>query len=245
MIWPWSTEKTGFQERLTSAERALFHDVCPPRRYPKNSCVFRAGDPAVSLHLIDAGQVKLVAPTQEGKERILAVCGPGDLFGEAFLSGVQVYQANAVTATEVLTCAMSRAQFLELTKASATFALAFAEALADQLAGCRTLLGSGFDPVRLRVARVFTDHARRYGVTLPESGWYLLDTHLTHEDVAALVTATRVAVSKALAELRRAGLVEGARGRYLVDVVGLEALLGGSVAPNSARPHDSAPAAKP
>lgn len=225
---PWLTEKTGFPERLTPVDRALFRDICPPRHFSPNSCVFHAGDPASSLHLIDEGQVKLLLSTQGGKERILAVCGPGDLFGEAFLSGAQVYQASAVTATKAVVCAMSRPQFLELTKTSATFALVFAEMLADQLAGCRTLLGSGFDPVKLRVARVFTDHARRYGAALPEAGWYLLDTHLTHEAVAALVTATRVAVSKALAELRCTGLIAGGRGRYRVNAAGLEALLGGA-----------------
>lgn len=115
MMRPWFTEKTGFQKRLTAADRALFQRICPPRRLSKNSCIFHAGDPAVSLHLIDAGHVKLVAPTQGGKERILAVCGPGDLLGETFLSGAPRYQASAVTATTAVTCAMSRAQFLELT----------------------------------------------------------------------------------------------------------------------------------
>lgn len=227
MIQPWRTERTDFQRRLSPADGALFREVCPPRDHPKGSCLFHAGDPAGSLHLVDAGQVKLVLPTPEGRERILALCGPGEFFGEAFLSGAQVYQASAVTATEAVVCALSRRQFLELTGASATFALVFAEVLAEQLAGCRSLSGSGFDPVKLRVARVFADHAKRYGAALPAPGWYLLDTHLTHEAVAALVTATRVAVSKAVAELRRAGLLEGGRGRYRVDVAGLEALLGG------------------
>lgn len=96
---------------------------------------------------------------------------------------------------------MSRAQFLELTGASTALALVFAEVLADQLASCRTLLGGGFDPVKLRVAKVFLDYAMSFGTTSEEPGRYVLDTHLTHEDVAALVTATRVAVSKAVGEL--------------------------------------------
>lgn len=50
----------------------------------------------------------------------------------------------------------SRAQFLELTEANATFALVFTALLADYLSGCRTLLRFGFDPVKLRIARVLT-----------------------------------------------------------------------------------------
>lgn len=223
---PWRLKKTGFQERLAPEDRALFREVCPPQRHEANSCVFRAGDPALSLHVVDAGQIKLVLPNIEGKERILALCGPGDLIGETFLSGAHRYQADAVTLTEVVTCSMSREQFLQLTGASATFALTFSEVLADHLLHCRTLLGTGFDPVKVRV-KVLLNMTQHFGRPLEEPGWYQLETQLTHEDLASMVTATRVAVSNTLAELRREGMVEGTRGHYRLDVQRLETLLDG------------------
>lgn len=223
----WRVEKTGFQGRLTPEDKALFREVCPPQRHKANSCIFRAGDPALSLHVIDAGQIKLVLPNIEGKERILALCGPGDLIGETFLSGAHRYQADAVTLTEVVTCSMSRAQFLQITRASATFALSFSETLADQLLHCRTLLGTGFDSVKVRVVKVLLNMTQHFGKPLEEPGWHQLETQLTHEDFASMVTATRVAVSNTLVELRHEGMVEGTRGHYRLDVQRLETLLDG------------------
>ncbi len=93
MTKPWHIEKTDFHARLAEADRALFYKTCPPQRYEKGHHIFYLGDPASSLHIIDEGQVKLVKPTLGGKVRILAVCGPGDFIGEAFLS-MATYMSN-------------------------------------------------------------------------------------------------------------------------------------------------------
>ena len=47
-------------------------------------------------------------------------------------------------------------------------------------------------------------------------GWTELGLVLTHEDVAALVNATRVTVSYAFGQLRDEGMLRGSRGRYFV-----------------------------
>lgn len=108
----------------------------------------------------------------------------------------------------------------------AAFALAFAEVLADHLTHCRDLLGASFDRVKLRLVRALLEQARQFGALFDEAGWVSLYTDLTHEDLAALVTATRVAVSKGLAELRQEGMIKGGRGRYRLNVLALAALLG-------------------
>lgn len=171
MMKPWHFEKTDFYERLTEADQALFRKVCPPQRYEKGHHIFCLGDPASSLHIIDEGQVKLVKPTLGGKVRILAICGPGDFIGEAFLSTTTHYQADAVAQSGVVTCAMNRSQFLNITKQSATFALVFSEVLADHLAHCRNLLGASFDPVKLRLVRALLDQARHFSVRHGDLGW--------------------------------------------------------------------------
>ncbi len=120
---------------------------------------------------------------------------------------------------------MKASQLLDIITQNTTFALVFSEVLTDHLAHCRNLLGANFDPVKLRLARALLDQARHFGVPHDEPGWVRLDTDLTHEDIAALVTATRVAVSKGLAELPREGMIEGGRGRYHLNAPALATLL--------------------
>ena len=78
-----------------------------------------------------------MATTPGGLEHILAVLGPDDFIGEAFLRDAQPYRADAVALTPAVTCLMNREQFLELALRAPTFTLSFPEILAGHLFGCR------------------------------------------------------------------------------------------------------------
>lgn len=217
---PWFVKNTGFRERVASEDMAVFRRVCPKKAYPQGRVIFRSGDPATHLHVIVAGQVKLVTATGGGKERILAICGAEDFIGEAFLSRDR-YRMDAVALVDCVTCPMSREQFVRVTEETATFALAFTEILADHLAHCRSALGTSYDSVGVRVVKTLLVQLEHFGTPLPD-GWSVLALKLTQDELAAMVSATRVAVSNVFSELRGAHLVEGGRGQYRFDVAGLE-----------------------
>jgi CRP/FNR family cyclic AMP-dependent transcriptional regulator len=158
-----------------------------------------------------------------GAERILAVCGPDDFIGETFLQE-PYYQVDAVALTATVTCPMSRDQFLELALRAPTFALSFSEILASQLLECRGQLSSAADSILQRLVRVLLEHSGRFGVATG-NGWCDLDTELRHDELASIISATRVSVSTAFAELRERGAVEGSRGHYRVHLPSLEGLL--------------------
>ena len=94
----WHVAGTGLVERVPPDDMRTFMQVCPERPYTRGGYVFHAGDPASHLHVVAKGRVKLVAPTADGRERILAVCGPGDFFGEAFVDDGDVVDGAGVGA---------------------------------------------------------------------------------------------------------------------------------------------------
>lgn len=217
-------------DRMSDEDMAAFMRVCPEVAVPKGGFVFHAGAPATHLHVLAAGHVKLMALLPDGRERIVALCGPGDMFGEAFLSDGATYRVDAVAMTDVTTCPMSLGDYRKLAVVSPGFVLAFTRLLADRLFSCRDQLSTVEAPVRARVAALFLDQARRYGRDAGD-GWLELRTELRHDDVAAAVAATRVSITSALAILRSDGLVRGTRGRYLLHERGLAevvALVGGT-----------------
>ena len=220
MVKPWYVKDTAFAQRVSDEDMAVFMRVCPDKRFKKGDLIFYAGDPAVSLHVLAQGQVKLVASTANGSERILAILGPNDLFGEAFLSENAAYRVDAVALTDAITCPVSREQFTEMALKAPTFVLTFAEILASHLFDCREQLSSSYAPVRSRVAKVLLEQAGRFGVAEGE-GWTRLSTELKHEELASMITATRVSVSMAIAELRDEGLLEGTRGEYRLNTTAL------------------------
>jgi CRP-like cAMP-binding protein len=62
--------------------------------------VFRQGQPADSLFYIRRGKVKLTVISQQGKEAIVAILGPGEFFGEGCLAGQLLRMATAVAMTD-------------------------------------------------------------------------------------------------------------------------------------------------
>ena len=217
---PWHVPQSGLTQQVSGADMSLFMSVCPEVSYLPGSAVFRIGDPAEYLHVITKGQVKLVVGTPRGQERILAVCGPDDLIGEAFVRDQDRYRVDAIALEEVGTCPMSRAQFAQLAERSPAFAVTFAGVLATKLFHCRDQLAQAYDPIRVRVAKLLLEQAWRFGA--PDGdGWHRLSTRLRHEEIASIVSATRVSVTMALTEFREMGLLQGTRGRYRLRLDGL------------------------
>jgi CRP-like cAMP-binding protein len=223
---PWFVTDSGFGARLDDADMAIFRRVCPDRFYAKDEPVFREGDPAESLHVVAQGRIKLVRYTADGRERILAIVGPDDLIGEAFLQEGAGYRADAIAmGDDVITCPMSRRQFQQLSLQAPGFPLAFAEILAQTLFRCRDRLAGGYAPIKVRVAQALLEQAERFGRPVDgEPDWRELDTELRHEEIASLIGATRVSVSTAVSELRRDGLLEGTRGRYRLHAPALASI---------------------
>src|SRR5688572_12790697 len=69
------------------------------RRYDKGATVFYEGDPGMSLCIVQSGRVKLALTSTEGRELIIDLLGPGDVFGEMALLDGEPRSADAV-ATE-------------------------------------------------------------------------------------------------------------------------------------------------
>lgn len=220
---PFVVRNTRFSEVIARQDMDVFMRVCPERPYGRGDAVFRAGDPASEMHVIARGRVKVSVATPEGEERILALCGPDDFIGDAFVAEGAAYRAEAVALTDVVTCPISRDQFLQMSLKAPGFVLGVCEILSGHLFDCRAQLASGFDPVMVRVAKVLLGVAERFGEA-DDEGWVTVASSLKHEEIASMVSATRVSVTMAMGELRERGLVEGSRGTYRVHAAALASL---------------------
>src|SRR3954454_9829506 len=74
------------------------------RRFRRNEVIMHQGDPGDSLHVVASGAVKILLPSAEGEEAIIATLRPGDFFGElALLDGsTRSATAAALEASETL-----------------------------------------------------------------------------------------------------------------------------------------------
>jgi CRP/FNR family cyclic AMP-dependent transcriptional regulator len=75
--------------------------------YQARQVIFAQGGPADAVFFLMAGRVKRTVVSEEGKEAIGAILGPGDLFGEVCLSGKTHRRSSAIAMEE---CTMARVE---------------------------------------------------------------------------------------------------------------------------------------
>jgi CRP/FNR family cyclic AMP-dependent transcriptional regulator len=73
--------------------------------YRKDQIVYRQGDPADSVFFIQSGKVKLTVVSEQGKEAVIAILGPGHFFGEGCLNG---HPLRIATTRAVDECVITR-----------------------------------------------------------------------------------------------------------------------------------------
>lgn len=169
--------------------------------------LFAEGDPGEHLYVIIEGKIKLGTTSSDGRESLLAVLGPGEMFGELSLfdPGPRTATATAIVDSKVLSLGHDDlgpwlsgrpAVSQELLKSLAQRLRRTNEALEDLV----------FSDVPGRVAKALLDLSEKFG-TRRDDGVYVAHD-MTQEELAQLVGASRETVNKALAEFAQRGWVK-------------------------------------
>ena len=177
------------------------------RRFRRGEVLFHEGDPGDALFVVASGAVKVVVPSDEGEEAILATLRRGDFLGElALLDGApRSASAVALEATEAL--ALPRDQFLALVAREPAIRDALLASLSRELRRLTTHVAElHFLDLTGRLASRVARLAEEHGERLPD-GSIRLDAPLTQSDLAAMIGATRQSVNKLLGEFEADGLL--------------------------------------
>jgi CRP-like cAMP-binding protein len=197
------------------------------RRYRRGETLLHAGDVGDVLK-IEQGLVELVVPAFDGRDRILAVLGSGDLLGVEAALGHEALVADAVALGAVTVVACDRAAFLTDLRSDPVRAFAVAQSVVRRLRAAWDDQACAYRPVQERLAAAMVDLAQRFGEP-GHDGRRVLTCGLNHQAFASLIGAQRASVSVAMAEFRRAHAAAGARGTYTIDVVRLRELAGAAL----------------
>ena len=185
-------------------EREIFSPVCrkaAARKYfRRGEIMFRQGDPSEGVYLIKEGSFKLVRVTEDGKEVILQIVGKGEVLGEAALFRDGFNPATAVALEDSRVCSVTRRSFEEIVRQSPDMAMQIIVSLGSRLYDTWqqvTELNAG--NTRERVLNLFIRLAGEHGEPCDEGT--IIKIHLTQQDIADFVGASRVMVAHALKEL--------------------------------------------
>jgi CRP-like cAMP-binding protein len=83
-----------------------------PVRFPAGHIVFAQGDPAGPLYMIASGKVKVIYRHTDGREAVLNVLGPSEVFGEVTPFDCGPREVTVTAVTDVCAVAIERRQLL-------------------------------------------------------------------------------------------------------------------------------------
>jgi CRP/FNR family cyclic AMP-dependent transcriptional regulator len=191
-------------------------------RLSKGEILFREGQTEDRLYVVVAGKIKLGRSGSAGRENLLAVLGPGQMFGElsVFDPGPRSSTATAVTAAEVRT--LEHDELMGWIEDHPEVARALLGQLAARLRRTNDVVADlVFSDVPGRVAKQLLELARRFGDRKDDGVHVHHD--LTQEELAQLVGASRETVNKALADFAARGWIRlEPRSVTLLDVERVE-----------------------
>ncbi|MCE3266245.1 MAG: transcriptional regulator, Crp/Fnr family [Solirubrobacterales bacterium] len=200
---------------LSDGELNRISQVAIPRSFPRDTRVFHEGDAGDACYIVRTGSCRVTREHPDGRAITLANLGPGAIFGElAMLDGeARSASVEATEDTELLALPASDMRFL--IREHPGMAEKLVVALTRRLREANERIArQSFQTVPSRVAGVLDQllaedrvaPSMRDGVTI----------RLRQSDLAQLAGTSRESVSRFLATLERAGVVQVGRGRVTV-----------------------------
>jgi CRP-like cAMP-binding protein len=190
--------------------------ACRLQHYRRHGIIFHRDDPGDSLHIIHAGQVRIVLTSPEGDEIVLALLEPGEFFGELSLVDGLPRSATAVANEPTETLALARPAFLRALEQNSHLGQQVIHALATRLRRTDLLLGdAAFLDVASRLAKRLRDLCTTGHDKPPAGGPSVI--RITQVELAAMVGATRETVNKELRALEGRGIIRLERGRIVLE----------------------------
>jgi CRP/FNR family transcriptional regulator, cyclic AMP receptor protein len=172
----------------------------------KGEILFHEGEFGDHLFLILEGKVKLGHASTDGRESLMAVLGPGEMFGELSLFDPGLRAATATALTQARVFRLGNTQLMPWLAGRPEVAAALLQALARRLRRTNEAMADlVFSDVPGRVAKALMELGEKFGTLIP--GGLLVTHDMTQEELAQLVGASRETVNKALADFAQRGWI--------------------------------------
>ncbi len=194
----------------TMAERHSFH------YYKKDQFIYFPDEPASYIYMIAEGRVRIGHYSDDGKEIVSAILTTGEIFGELALAGEEKRRDFAQSMDSNTTvCPLSIADLKELMFDNRELSFKLLKLVGLRLMKLeRKMELLVFKDARTRIIEFLKDTASWKGKKVGYET--MIQTRLTHKDIAALTGTSRQTVTTILNELKEQNLINFDRRKILI-----------------------------
>lgn len=211
----WHIRNCSLFRRLDVEQLAELGERARARVFPRNSAVYLPSDAADDAFLVAEGRIRICSHTPDGKQAILAFVDPGELFGELALLYPGDREDRAEAAVDSTVVQLPGERLRQMMERSADLTLGVTKLIGLRLQRIeRRLRSLLFRSNRDRLAHLLLDLAEQYGRRTDDG--ILLEIRLSHQDLAAVIGATRETVTTLLGEMQLERLLQVSRQKIVI-----------------------------
>ncbi|MBC7229792.1 MAG: Crp/Fnr family transcriptional regulator [Actinobacteria bacterium] len=202
-------------EFLEAEELDRLYSLCTTERFAKGEYIFLECDQPRNLYVVVKGEVKLLKQTDDGRETIVEMAYPGEIFGEEAVFDGQPYPMTAQALDDVELLSISRGDFFSFLRDNPDLALEIITELGARLREAQnTIRALAMERVEWRIARVLLMLSRKAGVK--EADGVSIDLPLTRQDIADMAATTVETTIRVLSNFKKMGLVDTEKGKIIL-----------------------------
>jgi CRP-like cAMP-binding protein len=192
--------------------------------YKKKEDIFSEGDAPEWFYIVAAGKVKVTKISHDGKEIILEIISPYDIFGGVAVLRNFPYPANAIAMEDSEILKISRKNLMRLVDRFPNLMFCIALQLGDRMkSSYDSLKNIALERVEARIAALLLKLSGKVGVTTKAG--LLIDMRLTKQDVADMVGTTVETSIRTFSKFKKQGLLTDSDGKIVIkDQEGLMAM---------------------
>ena len=200
---------------LSGDELDVIAEYAVAKRFAARSEIFHKGDDGTEAYAIVKGHLKAVSESPDGKEAVLSIMEPGEVFGEVAMlcGGRRSATVKTLETTDLLV--LHRRDLLGVFEKHSSIAVSCLAALAERLVRITdTLEDVMFRSLPTRLARRLLALGDSHGEA--DGDDLRIDLRLSQGELAGMVGTSRESVNKQMKAWEREGLVTHDRGEVVI-----------------------------
>ena len=194
--------------------------------FPRRHTIFVEGQAGDDLYIIVTGKVTIRVTALHGREMIIALLGPTDIFGDLAVFDPAPRSSTVATVTEVHAVMLDRNAVQAWVCTHPEVVDVLLRVLTRRLKRTHdNLFDLTYCDVPSRVAKKLLDLAMRFGTCYHDA--LGVNHQLTQEELAALVGSSRETINKTLSDFTQRGWIQQCRNTLFINEPGQLARLAG------------------
>ncbi|MEW6410821.1 MAG: Crp/Fnr family transcriptional regulator [Nitrospirota bacterium] len=200
---------------LDGKEIQLLARLFIEENYKKGEYIFWENDDSEWFYVVSKGMVRILKHSADGKEIILEIVPPSEMFGAVAVLDRKPYPASAQAMDDTVVIKISRKNLFAVMDRFPSVALDVVSAMGKRLRDAHDMMKAlAIERVERRIASILLKLSERVG--LPEGRGIRIDIKLTRQDIAEMVGTTVETAIRTMSRFRKMGIIDIKNGKTVI-----------------------------